>query len=78
MAQVMPKKVPPKPTQAKNLRSYFKADPSPRPDPSQATTSAPVMGTKVGTHHLLRYDVDKEPCLVSFQEYLQSKVSRGK
>ena len=69
----MPKKVvPAKPTQAKDLRSYFKAGPSPRPAPSEATTSAPVIGPRVGTRHLPRFDVNKEPSLVRFQAYLQS------
>ena len=72
-AQVMPKKVvPATPTQAKDLRSYFKAGLSRRPDPSEATTSASVIGPRAGTRHLPQFDVNKEPSLVRFQAYLQS------
>ena len=77
-AQVMQKKVvPATPTQAKDLRSYFKAGPSPRLDPSEATTSAPVIGPRVGTRHLLRFDVNKEPSLVRFQAYLHTCVRKA-
>lgn len=35
-------------------------------------TSVPVLGPKMGTHNLAHYNIDIEPSLKKFQEYLQS------
>jgi len=77
-ARVAPRKVTtPKPTREKTLLSFFKAEENQKPSPlQQAATSVPIVGPQVGTRNFARYDIDKQPSLMKFKEYLQSIQGR--